>query len=264
GEPAVEPVIEYDPIDYGPVAEEVARVDGDEPVADDGDESVADDGDEPVTDDDDPPVQGADDRSSTAVDGDAADRISSALRPPGRKAVTGARAAALRIADIATGSGAIAVTLASELPRAMVVATDISVEAAAIAVRNAERNGVAERVTVRVGDLFAAVEPGARFDLIVSNPPYVRSAEIAGLAPHVRREPHQALDGGDDGLVILRRLVADAARHLVPGGWLVVEHGHDQAEAVAALIGAAAAFEPAAMRCDLGGRPRVSYARKCL
>lgn len=174
----------------------------------------------------------------------------------------GARDAALCVLDVATGSGAIGVTLAKELPNARVVMTDISAEAIALARYNADANGVGERVDTRVGDLFACVAGDERFDVVVSNPPYVRSADIDALAREVRREPRHALDGGPDGLDIVRRLVAAAPAHVVPGGVLVLEHGFDQAEDVARIIDATGAFEPAVTRKDLAGHGRVTMASR--
>jgi release factor glutamine methyltransferase len=172
------------------------------------------------------------------------------------------RAAALHIADIGTGSGAIALALARELPAAQVVATDRSAEALAVARANAERLGLAGRVELRAGDLYAALAAGERFDVLVSNPPYIPSGAVDQLAAEVRREPRAALDGGPDGLAVLRRLVADAARHLVsPGGLLALEHGFDQGAAVRALIDETGAYQPAATRSDLAGQPRVTFSR---
>lgn len=172
------------------------------------------------------------------------------------------RKAPLRIADIATGSGAIGVTLARELSAATVVLTDVSADAARVAADNAARNGVGERVEVRTGDLLAPVAGDAPFDILVSNPPYIPSADIAGLSPEVRCEPRLALDGGPDGLDLVRRIVAGAGDRVKPGGLLVLEHGFDQAEQVARLTAAAGGFEAARMRQDLGGNPRVTYARR--
>jgi release factor glutamine methyltransferase len=167
------------------------------------------------------------------------------------------RAAACRILDLCTGSGAIAVSLAKEYPAAQVVATEISAAAAAVARRNAERNAVADRVDVRTGDLFAPVA-GEVFELIVSNPPYVASAVIPTLSVEVRREPVLALDGGRDGLVFYDRICGAARAHLAPGGVLLVEHGYDQAEAVRARF-AAAGFTGIALVHDLGKNPRVTW-----
>lgn len=172
------------------------------------------------------------------------------------------RAAPLRIADICTGSGVLAITLASELAQARVVATDISEAAARIARDNAERNQVADRVDVRVGDLLAPLAGEPPFDILVSNPPYVRSADIAGLSREVRCEPRLALDGGSDGLTFYARIVAGAIAHLAPGGLLAFEHGFDQDHAVRQLIDATGAFNPAETRRDLADHPRVTHARR--
>jgi len=165
-------------------------------------------------------------------------------------------AAPCRVLDLCTGSGAIAISLARELPGARVVATEVSPEAAAIARRNVERNAVADRVEVRVGDLFAPVA-GERFDLIASNPPYIATAVLATLAPEVRCEPRLALDGGPDGLAFYDRICAAAPAHLLSGGALVLEHGFDQADAVRARLEAAGLSRITLVR-DLGKNPRVT------
>lgn len=166
------------------------------------------------------------------------------------------RTAPCRVLELCTGSGAIAVALAKELLGATVVATDVSIEAVAVAKRNVERNEVADRVTVRVGDLFAPVR-GEQFDLIVANPPYIASGVIATLSQEVRREPRIALDGGPDGLVFYDRICGAAREHLVRGGWLVVEHGFDQADAVRARF-EAAGFGSITLTHDLGKNPRIT------
>jgi len=167
------------------------------------------------------------------------------------------RAQPLRILDLCTGSGAIAVSLAKEYPAAAVVATEISAAAAAVARKNAERNQVADRVDIRVGDLFAPVA-GERFELIASNPPYIASAVIPTLSAEVRREPVIALDGGRDGLGFYDRICGAAREHLAPGGVLVVEHGYDQADAVRARF-VAAGFVGTTLVHDLGKNPRVTW-----
>jgi release factor glutamine methyltransferase len=175
----------------------------------------------------------------------------------GVRAARPERAQPYRILDLCTGSGAIAVSLAKEYPAAQVIATEISPAAAAIARRNAARNGVADRVDVREGDLFAPVA-GAQFDLIVANPPYIATAVIATLASEVRREPVIALDGGRDGLAFYDRICREAGGHLAIGGSLIVEHGYDQADAVHARFVAAGLGEIALVR-DLGKNPRVTW-----
>jgi release factor glutamine methyltransferase len=169
---------------------------------------------------------------------------------------------ALRIADIGTGSGAILLALLSELSNARGVGTDRSERALAVARRNANDLGLADRAAFVVCH-FADAIAGA-CDLVVANPPYIPSDHIETLAPDVRDyDPRLALDGGRDGLAAYRAIAGDAARVLAPGGWLVVEIGIGQAQAVAALLaqaGLAVHYEP---RRDLAGLPRVVTAR-CL
>ncbi|MCW5801933.1 MAG: peptide chain release factor N(5)-glutamine methyltransferase [Deltaproteobacteria bacterium] len=168
------------------------------------------------------------------------------------------RAAPCRILDLCTGSGAIAIALAVELPAARVVATDLSAAAVAIARRNAERNRVADRVDVREGDLFAPLATTERFDVIVANPPYIASAVIPTLSAEVRGEPRLALDGGPDGLAFYDRICAAAPTYLDPGGALVLEHGYDQAEPVRERL-VAAGFDGVTLVHDLGKNPRVTH-----
>ncbi len=140
----------------------------------------------------------------------------------------------LRIADVGAGSGAIAVTLAVHLPAATVYALDDSQGALEVAAENARRHAVADRVHCRHGDLLAPL--GQPVDLIAANLPYVTTEEWEGLAPEIRRyEPRAALDGGPDGLGIIRRLLAMAPPYLWPGGVLLLEIGASQGAAVAAL-----------------------------
>ncbi|HVV83338.1 MAG TPA: peptide chain release factor N(5)-glutamine methyltransferase [Kofleriaceae bacterium] len=173
----------------------------------------------------------------------------------------GERAAARRVLDLCTGAGPLAVALAKELPGASVLATDVSPAAAALARANAERNKVGERVTVVVGDLWAPVGEGV-FDVVVSNPPYIRTGELAGLDREVQREPRLALDGGADGLDVYRRLVAELPARVAAGGLVALEHGHDQGDGVRALLDATGAFAPAATERDLAKLPRVTWARR--
>jgi release factor glutamine methyltransferase len=152
--------------------------------------------------------------------------------------------------DLCTGSGAIGISLALERPGARVVATDVSPDALAVARENAAALGAA--VELREGDLFAPLAAGQRFDLIASNPPYVPSGELPGLSREVRREPTLALDGGPDGLALLRRIVAEAPRWLAPGGALLLEMHESHAERLPALC-RAAGFATAEAHRDLAG-----------
>ena len=135
--------------------------------------------------------------------------------------------------DFGTGSGCIAIALATKCPKAQIIALEVSTEALAVAQQNAARNGLTERIQFVGGDGFAALPDAARFDLIISNPPYILTAEIASLQPEVRdHDPRGALDGGSDGLDFYRRLASQAAGFLKPGGKIMVELGDGQASAV--------------------------------
>lgn len=160
-----------------------------------------------------------------------------------------------RILDLCTGSGCIGITLAAELPEARVVATDISSQALGVAEQNALKLGVADRVEFRQGDLFAALQ-GDKFDVIVSNPPYIETATIPTLSKDVQNEPIGALDGGADGLEFYRRIVDGLGQHLAPGGLLAVEIGHGQGEAVMQFFTQAGLIEVTLIR-DLAGKERV-------
>lgn len=163
-----------------------------------------------------------------------------------------------RALDVCTGSGCIAISLAAERPLASVVATDVSPDACALARENAEALKVADRVTVLQGDLFSPVPPDARFRVVVSNPPYIDTAEIATLSPEVRREPKLALDGGPDGLVLIRKVVTGARRWLEPGGLLAMEIGETQGPAVLKLL-EAAGYADARVEKDLERRERMAF-----
>ena len=164
---------------------------------------------------------------------------------------------AARIADIGTGSGAIVLSLLYYRKELQASAVDISADALAVAAENAASLGVAERVMFCEGDLLAPLA-GQQFDAIVSNPPYIPTADIAGLAPEVRTaEPMGALDGGADGLVFYRRLVADAPALLVSDGFLAMEVGIHEAAPVAALAQASGAFARTEVLKDLAGIERV-------
>jgi release factor glutamine methyltransferase len=167
----------------------------------------------------------------------------------------GGRARALRIADLGVGSGAILIALLSELPNALAIGTDRDPAALAVARENARRLGVAKRAEFVACDFGAALAPG--FDLVVTNPPYIRSDEIATLEPDVREfDPHLALDGGSDGLAAYRALASDARRIVAPNAHLVAEIGSGQGDAVAALF-AAAGFGGINIAPDLAGISRA-------
>ncbi|MDB6015622.1 MAG: Release factor glutamine methyltransferase [Pedosphaera sp.] len=164
--------------------------------------------------------------------------------------------------DFGTGSGCLAILLAVKSPGARVVAVDISPEALAVAQENASRHSVQERVEFFQGDGFVAVPAGRRFDLLVSNPPYIPSAEIATLDPEVREhDPRWALDGGAEGLDFYRRLAREAGEFLRPGGRLMAEFGDGQAPAIRQI------FEHEkwiveAVKADYSGRERILVVRR--
>jgi release factor glutamine methyltransferase len=163
--------------------------------------------------------------------------------------------AAVRVVDVGTGSGCIAVSLAVELANAAILAVDLSAGALAVAERNAARHGVRDRITFVESDLLDGVSGTA--DLIVSNPPYIASADALTLPPEVvRYEPHLALFGGGDGLVAIRRLLDTAPAHLAPNGRLVIEFGYAQESDVRELA-VAKGWHVIAVRPDLAGIPRA-------
>jgi release factor glutamine methyltransferase len=163
---------------------------------------------------------------------------------------------ALRVVDLGTGSGAIALAVKQACPSADVWATDLSADALEVARGNAARHQLL--VTWRAGNWWTALA-GERFGLVVSNPPYV-----AGADPHLTalaREPRLALTPEGDGLAALHALIEGAAQHLLPGAWLLLEHGHDQALAIQTMF-ARAGFETTQTRCDLAQLPRCTGARR--
>ncbi len=170
------------------------------------------------------------------------------------------RAAKLRLLDFGTGSGCLLLSLLHELPQAEGLGIDRSEAALLVARDNAERLGLAERAGFKHGDWGQGL--AGPFDIVLSNPPYIESAAIAGLAPEVAaHEPLGALDGGQDGLDAYRRLIPDAWRLLAPDGLLALEIGQGQQAAVAGLL-AAAGFAGLLEKPDLGGIIRVLLARK--
>ena len=168
---------------------------------------------------------------------------------------------AIRVLDLGTGSGAIALALASERPHWRFTATDRSADALVLAGANARRHGVADRIEFRRGDWFGALADD-RFELILANPPYIAENDPHLRDPALRHEPREALSGGADGLDELRRIVAGAAAWLAAaGGWLMLEHGWNQGPAVRRLL-LAAGWRSVHSRRDLAGQERISLGRR--
>jgi release factor glutamine methyltransferase len=172
----------------------------------------------------------------------------------------------VKVLDIGTGSGAISVCLAKEQAAAQIFAVDISRVALDVARLNAQRHGVADRIRFLPGDLFAPVKPQSEtFDLIVSNPPYIRTGELPMLAPEIREwEPTLALDGGADGIDSYRRIIGEGHKYLAPAGAIVLEIGADMASAVADLFSRCGCYGPASVHQDYAGKDRVIAAMKLL
>lgn len=187
--------------------------------------------------------------------GDSAEAAASSAAPkPGRT---------YEIVDVGTGSGAIVVSLAVHAPQGRFTAIDISPAALQVARDNAAEHGVAERIEFLQGDLLSGLAADRKFDVIVSNPPYVSQAELAELARDVRdHEPHLALVAGPTGVEVIERLAAQAVERLVPGGWLVLEISPMIESRVVERLAALDAFEPATIRKDLAGHARIVVARR--
>ena len=169
-----------------------------------------------------------------------------------------------RVADVGTGSGAVVIALALELGAGTFLGTDRSAAAIEVARANAAEHGLAGTIEFLEGDLLAplAARTGL-LDALVSNPPYIPTAELGGLQPEVRDfEPRIALDGGFDGLALIERIVAGAPPLLRCGGWLLLEIGAGQADAVRALLRRTGGFDDVSARCDLAGIERVVMARR--
>ena len=167
----------------------------------------------------------------------------------------------IRILDLGTGSGAIIISLLSLLPLSEGTAVDISPTALAVATENAERLGVRESFTPVLSDLYSKLPAGERYDVIVSNPPYIPTEDITTLAADVQKEPKGALDGGKDGLDFYRRIIAGASEHLLPGGLLAFEIGIHQSDAVTQLC-REQGFSVTAVRKDYAGIERMIFAAK--
>ena len=164
----------------------------------------------------------------------------------------------VQVCDVGTGSGCIGITLVCERPLAHLTAIDISGAALRVAELNAQTHSVTDRITFLTSDCFDSVAPNAQFDLVVSNPPYVSAGALSGLQREVKdHEPLVALSPGEDGLVVIRRLLSDAPRYLNPDGHLMMEIGFDQSEKLRRMI------EPSVWRLidilpDLQGIPRIA------
>ncbi len=169
-----------------------------------------------------------------------------------------ARDAPAAVLDLGTGSGAIALAVAAERPRADVMAVDASTDALAIAHANAARLGLS-RVAFLHGDWYAPLA-GRRFDVVLANPPYIAEDDPHLARGDLRFEPRDALASGADGLDAIRRIAAHAPAHLAPGGHVAIEHGFAQAAAVRALLRAAGLHDAASIR-DLAGHERITHAR---
>jgi release factor glutamine methyltransferase len=164
--------------------------------------------------------------------------------------------------DFGTGSGCLAIALAAKCPSVRFVALDVSPEALALAQQNAQRNAVDGRIEFRHSDGLAALKPEERFDLIISNPPYIPSEEIASLQPEVRDfDPRAALDGGADGLDFYRRLATEAGAFLKPGGTIMLEFGDGQADALKTVF-ESQMWIVEAVREDYSQRQRILIARR--
>jgi release factor glutamine methyltransferase len=169
----------------------------------------------------------------------------------------------LRVLDLCTGSGCIAVSVAYYCKSAQVVATDVSADAVEVARTNAAQHGVAQRIEFRTGDLFSPIQPDERFDLILSNPPYVAHEDLPQLHRQIRDyEPRLALDGGAGGLTFYQRIAQQVSEFLAPGARLLLEIGYDQEEAVTALLAAVPGLSVEETVRDLARLPRIVVARR--
>lgn len=165
--------------------------------------------------------------------------------------------------DIGTGSGAIAVSIAKYIPSSAVTATDISMASLELASENAKKHGVSDRVRFLQGDLFSPIPQGSKFDMIISNPPYISSDDLQKLEPEITKyEPLRALDGGPDGLAYYRKITAQAQEFLADKGSLLLETGQGQADAVMEMLSSASVYSSISKIRDLSGIDRVVLASK--
>ena len=160
------------------------------------------------------------------------------------------------VLEIGTGAGVIAVTVALEAPQVRMTALDISADALEVARKNASDLGASD-ITFRESDLFSALEVGERFDLVLSNPPYIADGEYDGLPPEVKADPRIALTSGERGLDIIKRLIAEAPKHLKPGGKFMFEIGYDQAEWIAEIVEADERYRSHVLQKDLNDIDRL-------
>ncbi len=168
----------------------------------------------------------------------------------------------LKILDLCTGSGVIGVVLAKEFDHAAVTAVDYSSDALALARENIARHGLEERINLVCADLLTGFRPNQVFDVIVTNPPYVKACDLSGLEPEVRDwEPELALSGGETGMDVINRICFDACHHLKPGGWLFMEIGADIGGQVEHVFAASERYEQVRVVQDWAGRPRVLQAK---
>ncbi len=170
----------------------------------------------------------------------------------------------LRILELGTGSGAISIALASERPEHRLIAVDRSINAVRIARENAGRHHVEDRINFFVGEWFQSLnEHFHPFDMIVSNPPYIKTGDIGTLQPEIYEyEPHMALDGGEDGLQWIRHIIFHASRYLKPGGILILEIGHDQKEAIQKIIASLDWCKQVDFIMDYSGHHRIMQLQK--
>lgn len=186
----------------------------------------------------------------------------------GVKALAASGQSLVRILDLCTGSGCVAISVARNCPASKynveLVATDISSEALLIARENATTHKVDDRITFLEGDLFEPLTLGTKFDIIAGNPPYVSSAEIDSLDPEVaHHEPRLALDGGPNGLAVFERIIAEAPKHAAPGALFLMEMSPEQAEPLKQRLLAHGGYADVSVCNDLAGRARVIRARFC-
>ncbi|WP_454857675.1 N5-glutamine methyltransferase family protein [Rhizobium binxianense] len=172
----------------------------------------------------------------------------------------------LRVVDMCCGSGNLAVAIAIHVPDCLIWAADLTDAAVGAARRNVERHGLSDRIEVRQGDLFAALDGDGlegTLDLVVCNPPYISASRLDGPSAHLlREEPREAFDGGPFGLSIHQRLIREAVAFLKPGGFLMCEFGEGQDRQVASLIGRSKGYHPPENVLDPNGIPRVAVARR--